>query len=123
MIVYYVSGLMMWKNLFKLQHYKDTTRMDKLPREKFLYTEEQLIARLKFIIGIILAVTLMGIIFVVLYSIMFVPQPTEISPIDQKFFELIIPIATFLTGTLSGIMMAKGSRPDSDRVKEEDKPS
>jgi hypothetical protein len=28
------------------------------------------------------------------------------SPIDQKFFELIIPIATFLTGTLSGIMLA-----------------
>jgi hypothetical protein len=29
-----------------------------------------------------------------------------IAPIDQKFFELIIPIATFLTGTLSGIMLA-----------------
>lgn len=28
------------------------------------------------------------------------------APIDQKFFELIIPIATFLTGTLSGIMLA-----------------
>jgi len=28
------------------------------------------------------------------------------SPIDNKFFELIIPIATFLTGTLSGIMLA-----------------
>ena len=26
--------------------------------------------------------------------------------IDQKFFELIVPIATFLTGTLSGIMLA-----------------
>ena len=25
---------------------------------------------------------------------------------DQKFFELIIPIATFLTGTLIGIMLA-----------------
>ena len=30
------------------------------------------------------------------------------SPIDQKFFEMIIPIATFLTGTLSGIMLAGG---------------
>jgi hypothetical protein len=29
-----------------------------------------------------------------------------ISPVDNKFFELIIPIATFLTGTLSGIMLA-----------------
>lgn len=73
----------------------------------FLYTEEQLMARLKFFIGICLALTLTGIVFVVLYSIIFVTQPLNaISPIDQKFFELIIPIATFLTGTLSGIMLA-----------------
>jgi hypothetical protein len=63
--------------------------------------------RLKFFIGICLALTLTGIVFVVLYSIIFVTQPLNaISPIDQKFFELIIPIATFLTGTLSGIMLA-----------------
>jgi hypothetical protein len=72
-----------------------------------MYTEEQLMARLKFFIGICLAMTLTGIVFVVLYSIIFVTQPLNaISPIDQKFFELIIPIATFLTGTLSGIMLA-----------------
>jgi len=63
----------------------------------FMYTEEQLMARLKFFIGICLALTLTGIVFVVLYSIIFVTQPLNaISPIDQKFFELIIPIATFL---------------------------
>ena len=72
-----------------------------------IYTEEQLMARLKFFIGVCLALTLTGIVFVVLYSIIFVTQPLNaISPIDQKFFELIIPIATFLTGTLSGIMLA-----------------
>ena len=76
-----------------------------------LYTEEQLMARLKFFIGICLALTLTGIVFVVLYSIIFVTQPLNaISPIDQKFFELIIPIATFLTGTLSGIMLAGGDK-------------
>ena len=64
-------------------------------------------ARLKFFIGICLALTLTGIVFVVLFSIIFVTQPLNaISPIDSKFFELIIPIATFLTGTLSGIMLA-----------------
>ena len=72
-----------------------------------IYTEEQLMARLKFFIGICLSLTLFGIVFVVLYSLIFVTQPLNaISPIDQKFFELIIPIATFLTGTLSGIMLA-----------------
>lgn len=73
-------------------------------------------ARLKFFIGICLSLTLFGIVFVVLYSLIFVTQPLNaISPIDQKFFELIIPIATFLTGTLSGIMLASG---DKDAQKE-----
>jgi hypothetical protein len=76
-----------------------------------IYTEEQLMARLKFFIGICLSLTLFGIVFVVLYSLIFVTQPLNaISPIDQKFFELIIPIATFLTGTLSGIMLASGDK-------------
>ncbi len=79
--------------------------------EQFMYTEDQLMARLRFFIGICLALTLTGIVFVVLYSIIFVTQPLNaISPIDQKFFELIIPIATFLTGTLSGIMLAGGDK-------------
>lgn len=71
------------------------------------YTESELNARLKFFIGIILGLTLFGIVFVVLYSLIFVTQPMNgMSPVDNKFFELIIPVATFLTGTLSGIMLA-----------------
>jgi hypothetical protein len=47
----------------------------------------------------------------VLYSLIFVTQPLNaISPIDAKFFEVITPIATFLTGTLSGIMLAGGDK-------------
>jgi hypothetical protein len=71
------------------------------------YTTDELNARLKFFIGVVLGLTLFGIVFVVLYSLIFVTQPMNgMSPVDNKFFELIIPIATFLTGTLSGIMLA-----------------
>ena len=71
------------------------------------YTTEELNARLKFFIGVVLGLTLFGIVFAVLYSLIFVTQPMNgMSPVDNKFFELIIPIATFLTGTLSGIMLA-----------------
>jgi len=85
--------------------------------QPFIYSEEQLMARLKFFIGICLALTLTGIVFVVLYSIIFVTQPLNaISPIDQKFFELIIPIATFLTGTLSGIMLAGTKKEDQEAM-------
>lgn len=85
--------------------------MENNNQQPFMYSDEQLMSRLKFFIGICLAMTLTGIVFVVLYSIIFVTQPLNaISPIDQKFFELIIPIATFLTGTLSGIMLAGGDK-------------
>lgn len=70
------------------------------------YTTEELMARLKFIIGIFLALTLAGIVFVVLYSLIFVTQPVGVqSPNDVEFFKLVSPIATFLTGILSGIML------------------
>ena len=84
------------------------------------YTTEELMVRLKVGIGACLAATLIGIVFVVLYSIMFVVQPLDaISPIDSKFFELIIPIATFLTGTLSGILLATpGKEPPAAPVTE-----
>jgi hypothetical protein len=83
----------------------------------FVYSEEQLMARLKFFIGVCLALTLTGIVFVVLYSIIFVTQPLNaMSPIDQKFFELIVPIATFLTGTLSGIMLAGSKKEDQEAM-------
>lgn len=86
-----------------------------MSNNSFIYTDEQLMARLKFFIGVCLALTLTGIVFVVLYSLIFVTQPLNaISPIDQKFFELIVPIATFLTGTLSGIMLAGGSKEEVD---------
>lgn len=85
--------------------------------QPFIYTEEQLMARLKFFIGVCLALTLTGIVFVVLYSLIFVTQPLNaISPIDQKFFELIVPIATFLTGTLSGIMLAGQKKEDQEAM-------
>jgi hypothetical protein len=76
------------------------------------YTESELMARLKFTVGLSLAFTLTGIVFVVLYSLIFVTQPMQQSPNDAKFFELITPIATFLTGILSGIMLGKQEKPE-----------
>jgi hypothetical protein len=69
---------------------------------------DELDVLLKFIVGVILAMTLAGIIFTVLYSLIFVTQPIGFqSPNDAEFFKLISPIATFLTGALSGIMLTK----------------
>lgn len=107
---------MIRKILQQLLHlFKDLTVENKEP--SFIYSEDQLMARLKFFIGICLSLTLFGIVFVVLYSLIFVTQPLNaISPIDQKFFELIVPIATFLTGTLSGIMLAGSKKEDQEAM-------
>jgi hypothetical protein len=83
------------------------------------YTESELMARLKFVVGLSLAFTLTGIVFVVLYSLMFIEQPMTQSPNDAKFFELVTPIATFLTGILSGIMLGKQEKPEEKKEEAE----
>ena len=97
---------------------EDITVIDKDKKNSVRLTIEELNARVKAVIVTCLALTLMGIVFVVLYSIIFVIQPLDaISPVDAKFFELITPIATFLTGILSGIMLGKSE----DKKQEEPK--
>jgi uncharacterized membrane protein YedE/YeeE len=73
-------------------------------------------AWLRFIIGVVLSLTLMGIVGVVLYSLVFVTQPmNNMAPIDQKFFELITPIATFIVGSLGTLLaMNKNSKGNDD---------
>jgi hypothetical protein len=82
------------------------------------YTSDELMTRLKFTVGLSLAFTLTGIVFVVLYSLMFIEQPMTQSPNDAKFFELVTPIATFLTGILSGIMLGKQEEPKEEKKEE-----
>ena len=77
------------------------------------YTTEQLNARLRFIVGCALAATMAGTIFTALYGLLFVSQPMEQSPNDAALFGLITPIATFLVGTLSGVMLGSNKK-DSD---------
>lgn len=90
--------------------------MSKIQKDDYI---DLLEAKLKFIVGICLSFTLTGIIFAVLYSLIHVTQPMNASaPNDMKFFELIQPIATFLTGTLSGIMLTS-SRTISRKKDEE----
>lgn len=75
-------------------------------------------ALLRFIIGVTLSITLMGIVGVVLYSLVFVTQPMNaMAPIDAKFFELITPIATFIVGSL-GTLLAMNKKPPQDKEQE-----
>jgi len=67
---------------------------------------------LRFIVGIVLSLTLTFIVATVLYSLVFVSQPMEgQSPNDAEFFKLINPRATFIVGALAGLMAGQGSGP------------
>lgn len=88
------------------------------------YTTEELMMRMKFIIGTSLSFTLTGIVFVVLYSLIFVTQPIGgQSPNDAEFFKLITPIATFLTGILSGIMLGNDSKKQEEIAADPEQPA
>ena len=81
-------------------------------------------ALLRFIIGCTLAVTLMGIVGVVLYSLVFVTQPMNaMAPIDAKFFELITPIATFIVGSLGTLLAMNKKQPEAETPEETKKES
>ena len=75
----------------------------------------QLDTLLRFIVGVTLAITLLIIIVAVLYALIFVTQPIDAqAPNDLEFFKLINPIATFLVGTLSGIMIGTKHSKDNE---------
>jgi hypothetical protein len=70
-------------------------------------------AVLRFVIGVTLSLTLAGIVGVVLFSLVFVTQPmTQMAPNDEAFFNLITPLATFITGSL-GTLLAMNKKPPS----------
>lgn len=93
-------------------------------KQKEYMSADDFNTRIKGFVIACLTLTLVGIVFVVLYSIIFITQPLDsMSPIDAKFFELIIPLATFLTGTLSGFILSGGKPDDKNKCKELPKPN
>lgn len=70
------------------------------------YTSAELDARLKFALGIILGLILLFTAVGILYALIFVTQPINAqSENDKMFFNVLGSIATFITGTLAGILI------------------
>lgn len=83
-------------------------------------TPELFDARLRFWTGVMLGMTLVGIVFSVLYSLIFVTQPMNgQAPNDAEFFKLISPIANFIVGALAGVMATAVGSAVKNRDKDE----
>lgn len=80
------------------------------------YTAAELDARLKFGVGITLAAVLLTTTIAILYALVFVTQPIGAqAENDKMFFGVLSSIATFITGTLAGLMIGQNkSAVDSD---------
>jgi len=75
---------------------------------KTRYTSAELDARLKFALGIMLGVILLSTTLGILYALIFVTQPvTAQSENDKMFFNVLGSVATFITGTLAGLLIGK----------------
>jgi hypothetical protein len=76
-------------------------------------TGAELDARLKFILGITLGMILFFTAMGILYALIFVTQPIgEQSENDKMFFNVLGSVATFITGTLAGLLIGKSGGDD-----------
>lgn len=76
-------------------------------------TPADLDARLKFILGITLGAILLCTTLGILYALIFVTQPiTGQSENDKMFFNVLGSVATFITGTLAGLLIGQSGAKD-----------
>ena len=76
-------------------------------------TSADLDARLKFILGITLGAILFFTSMGILYALIFVTQPiTGQSENDKMFFNVLGSVATFITGTLAGLLIGNSGAKD-----------
>ena len=78
------------------------------------FTNSEIKARLILIVGITLSATFVLSTASLLYGLLFVVQPLEVSPNDESAWSLLSPMMLFLTGALSGILASNGLK-DKDK--------
>jgi hypothetical protein len=69
---------------------------------------EALHARLVFIVGVTMAITFAIMVVGLLFGMLFVNMPAELSPLDGSIVDLLSTISVFLTGALSGLVASNG---------------
>ncbi len=79
------------------------------------YTNSEIKARLILIVGITLSATFVISTASLLYGLLFVVQPLEVSPNDESAWSLLSPMMLFLTGALSGILASNGLKDKGDK--------
>jgi hypothetical protein len=84
-------------------------------------SNEEIKARLIFIVGLALCAAFVGCIFTLLYGLLFVTQPLGPdggqAPNDAAAWDILKPMVLFVSGALSSLLASNGLR---DKPKEKD---
>ena len=78
-------------------------------------TNEQIKARLILVVGVGLTLSFMFSVFAMLFGILFVVQPTEMSELDAKQVNILSSMLLTLSGGLIGLLASNGLK---DRPKD-----
>ena len=71
-------------------------------------TNSEIKARLILVVGVTLSLTFVLSTTSLLYGLLFVVQPLEVSPKDESPSSVLSPMMLFLNGALSGILASNG---------------
>ena len=71
-------------------------------------SNEQIKARLIFVVAIGLTLAFVLSIISLLYGLLFVTQPLEVSPNDESAWSVLSPMLATLTGGLLGVLAGNG---------------
>ena len=71
-------------------------------------SNEEIKARLIFVVAVGLTVAFLSSILALLYGLLFVTQPLEVSPNDNSAWAVLSPMLATLTGGLLGVLAGNG---------------
>jgi len=78
------------------------------PRRPDRMTSEQIKARLIFVVACALSFTFVVATMSLIYGLLFVTQPLDVSDNDKSAWATLQPLLLFLTGSLAGLLSANG---------------
>ena len=87
------------------------------PRREQRMTSEEIKARLIFVVACALSFTFVVATMSLIYGLLFITQPLDVSDNDKSAWATLQPLLLFLTGSLAGLLSANGLK-DKPRDKE-----
>lgn len=73
------------------------------PRHKRRYSPDEIDARVRAVVIMTIAGVVSISVLAIIYSLIFVYQPADLSPVDDQFFQILSPLTLSLGGTLAGL--------------------